>query len=254
MPSENNFCVYLHINKINLKKYVGITSQAPEVRWGKNGCKYIDSPRFYNAILKYGWDNFEHVILVRNISEFAAQFYEKFLIKKFNLQDDRYGYNIKEGGQGGQIQEETKIKIGNANRGRKASPETRKKLSESHKGRKHTKEEREKISKANKGKKKSEEWVKKRIGLKAGKNHPLYGKHPSEETLQKRKASMKKYYSENPFPIEPLRKKVILIETNVIYDSIENAAKLNNIVRSSISECCSGKRKTAGGFHWKFVS
>ena len=254
MYTENCFCVYLHVNKINLKKYVGITSKAPEDRWGKNGCHYIDSPRFYNAIQKYSWNNFAHFIIASNLSHDEACYYEKYLIQKFNLQDDKFGYNIKEGGQGGPIENETKIKIGNANRGRKASIETKKKLSEAHKGRKHTQEERENISKANKGKKKPLSWIENRIGLKAGEKHPLFGKHPSEETTRKRTASMRKYYSMHPFPAEPKRKQVILVETGEIFDSIEKAAKQKNIIRSSISECCSGKRKTAGGFHWKFVS
>ena len=32
--------VYMHVNKINGKKYVGITSQKPEERWKNNGIGY----------------------------------------------------------------------------------------------------------------------------------------------------------------------------------------------------------------------
>ena len=49
-----NYTVYIHINQINGKQYVGITSLRPIDRWGKNGEKYKRSPHFYSAIQKYG--------------------------------------------------------------------------------------------------------------------------------------------------------------------------------------------------------
>jgi len=58
----NNWSVYVHINKINNKKYVG-QSVNLKARWESNGYYYRDSPYFYAAIQKYGWDNFEHIIL-----------------------------------------------------------------------------------------------------------------------------------------------------------------------------------------------
>ena len=73
--SESNeivWVVYCHINKINQKKYVGITSQTAQKRW-KNGFGYTSSPHFYVAIQKYGWDNFEHVILFDGLTEQEAK-------------------------------------------------------------------------------------------------------------------------------------------------------------------------------------
>lgn len=252
MDTERCYVVYCHENMLNNKRYVGITKQKLSQRFS-HGKHYYESAKFSNAIKKYGWDSFNHFVLADNLTHEEACNLEKEYIHKWSLQDDRFGYNIKEGGQGGPITEETKIKIGNANRGKQASPETKKKLSESHKGRKHTEEERFKISKANKGKKKPPEWVKNRIGLKAGEKHPLYGKTLSDETKQKMSESHKKYYETHEFNLEPKRKEVIRIEDNKVYASIESAAQELNICRSSISECCSGKRKSAGGYHWKFV-
>lgn len=54
--------VYMHVNKINSKVYVGITSKKPEERWQK-GQGYNSQKYFYRAIQKYGWDSFEHIIL-----------------------------------------------------------------------------------------------------------------------------------------------------------------------------------------------
>lgn len=51
----------MHISPSN-KRYIGITSQKPEIRWA-NGKGYSYNKHFYRAIQKYGWDNFEHRIL-----------------------------------------------------------------------------------------------------------------------------------------------------------------------------------------------
>ena len=58
----NNYAVYVHINKINDKRYVGQTNNI-ERRWRSNGIDYKNSLYFYNAIQKYGWNNFKHIIL-----------------------------------------------------------------------------------------------------------------------------------------------------------------------------------------------
>lgn len=47
-------------------------------------------------------------------------------------------------------------------------------------------------------------------------------------------------------------KKVICVETNIVYDSITKASNDTNIDKSSIGRVCNGVRKTAGGFHWRF--
>ena len=58
---ENNYIVYIHKNKVNNKVYVGITSN-PEKRFRKDGSGYRSQPIFWNAIKKYGWDNFDHIV------------------------------------------------------------------------------------------------------------------------------------------------------------------------------------------------
>lgn len=48
-------------------------------------------------------------------------------------------------------------------------------------------------------------------------------------------------------------KRVLCIETGVIYESTREAARQTGIAQSSISQCCNGKLKTAGGYHWKYI-
>ena len=57
--TEKTFCVYVHTNKINGKRYVGVTSQEPEKRWNEGKGYTPRQPHMYNAIQKWGWDNFE---------------------------------------------------------------------------------------------------------------------------------------------------------------------------------------------------
>lgn len=48
-------------------------------------------------------------------------------------------------------------------------------------------------------------------------------------------------------------KKVLCIELNRIFDSELQAESELGIGVARISECCSGKNKTAGGYHWQYV-
>ena len=73
-----------------------------------------------------------------------------------------------------------------------------------------------------------------------GKNNPWYGKHLSEETREKMRNAKSK-------------KKVVCFETGVIYNSIMDAERKTGIANQCIIAVCKRKRKTAGGYHWKYV-
>lgn len=94
---QDTWCVYRHISPSN-KVYIGITSRKPELRWGHNGIYYKGCNKFYNAILKYGWDNIKHEILIDNASKEEACILEQMLISHYK----RLGvsYNITDGGEG----------------------------------------------------------------------------------------------------------------------------------------------------------
>lgn len=97
MEEERKWCVYCHTNKVNGKKYIGITSTTPNKRWGKNGNKY-KGQMFYCSIEKYGWSSFTHEILYSNLTENEASVKEKSLIKKYKTKNPIFGYNVADGG------------------------------------------------------------------------------------------------------------------------------------------------------------
>ena len=104
------YTVYCHTNKTNGKKYVGVTSQNVTDRW-QNGKHYSRHKNFYADILKYGWDNFEHQILYTKLIKSKAEKIEKDLIKKWELTNNLYGYNVRNGGNLHKFSKEVKEKI-----------------------------------------------------------------------------------------------------------------------------------------------
>ena len=95
---KKSFCIYKHVNLINNKVYIGQTSQSPERRWRQGGTGYKDSPRFWQAIQHYGWENFSHEILQTNLTQQEANIREKYWISFYNSMDQKYGYNLTPGG------------------------------------------------------------------------------------------------------------------------------------------------------------
>lgn len=98
MNNKKQWYVYMHTNKINNKKYIGITGQERYWdRWRSDGSGY-KTQIFGRAIEKYGWDNFEHEILEIVKNEDDALVKEQYFIKKYKSDNPKYGYNISCGG------------------------------------------------------------------------------------------------------------------------------------------------------------
>lgn len=150
--TDDNWKVYVHINKLNNKRYVGVTSKPKvEHRWN-SGRGYKENTHFYAAIQKYGWDMFDHIILYDGLSEEEAKNTEQYLISLWSTMDNKYGYNMTLGGDGTRgyyPSMETRAKLSAARRRENLSPETLKRRSEGLRGRKFTDEHKSKIGKAN---------------------------------------------------------------------------------------------------------
>ena len=236
------YSVYKHTCPNN-KIYIGITSRKPEKRW-KNGYGYIDNEHFYRAIEKYGWNNIKHEILYENLEENEAYEKEKQLIKEYESNNYKKGYNKSIGGEktalGFKQTKKAKEKMSKNNarywKGKTISDETKQKISKSLKG----------ITPWNKGthemnngcfKKGNVPWIK--------------GKKMSAEFKEKNRLG---HLGKHSSPATEFKPKIVLcIETNKIYNGTTEASKMTNICQPSIAKACRGVQKTAGGYHWKYM-
>lgn len=89
--SNETYYVYLHTFPNN-KKYIGVCMNY-KIRWGKNGGGYKSNKEMYNDILKYGWSNIKHEILLKTNDCASAYNLENKLIEILNLQNKDCGYN-----------------------------------------------------------------------------------------------------------------------------------------------------------------
>lgn len=90
--------VYMWINSINGKRYIGTTRDSMEKRAGKDGYHYAGSPRFYAAIQAHGFDAFKCCILEDGLTKQEAADAEKRYIKMYGTMNPDVGYNLQEGG------------------------------------------------------------------------------------------------------------------------------------------------------------
>ena len=203
--TEKTWTVYVHRNKHNGKRYVGITSKPkPEHRWN-SGRGYQANPHFYSAIEKYGWDAFDHIILYSGIDEQAAKSTERNLIKLWNTQDRKFGYNATSGGDGTpncHPSAETRAKLSEARKRENLSAETLKRRSDGLRGRKFSDEHKKKIGDGN--------------------------------------SKAIEMYAKDGTYINSFR-------------AARDAELELGISHSHISQCCHGRRSSAGGYLWRFA-
>lgn len=145
--------IYKVINEIDNKIYIGQTKTKLNQRkishkWRmKEGVK----THFYNALRKYGWNNFQWSVLceeeydkkrINKLEKYYIYFYDSF----------NNGYNMTIGGFKNFITDEIRKKLSDAQKRRFEKPEERAKISKLHKGKTLTLEHRKKCSEKLKGK------------------------------------------------------------------------------------------------------
>ena len=221
---KTEYYVYMHITP-NGKRYIGITCcEKPNRRW-QNGYGYTTQP-FYRAIKKYGWNNIEHIILASGLSSSEASTLERMYIEKYHTTNKKYGYNMTDGGEYfGHMSEEHKQKIGDANRGERNGMY----------GHRYTDEERQYMS-----------------------EHSVWnGRNHTEETKQKMSLARKEHPIAFYGKEHPMAHAVLQYDLNGKYinryDTAKEAEEKTGTLRSTICTCLKGRKKTAGGYIWKYA-
>jgi hypothetical protein len=220
--------------------------------------------RWKNILKKYPREEFQRIIL-----EFADSAEHLNLLEKTHLSNlfeiDAKCMNLQSGGDQIVFSEETKRKMSESNKGENNGMF----------GKQHSQETREKIKNRQLGVKESEETKQKLSAMRQGVNNSMYGTHRcgeenpmfgknrtdavkqriSECNLGEKNGMYGKKMSESAKRTIGLKhaKKIMCVETGVIYESAREASRLLGVNSESISQHLHGKFKTAGGFHWVFV-
>lgn len=228
------------------KVYVGLTKLTTDKRF-KNGGGYKSCPLMERAIQKWGWENIDHDVIAEVETLNEAERLERYIISFLRSNNPNFGYNVLSGGDVSQCSK---------------TEELRYKLGRSWRGKKHTEEQRRKISLAMKGKL-------------SGEKHPLWGTHASDETREKQsKAQLQSWKSTarkaecserllRLWTDEAYREKQSISRQKCVqqydksgnliaeYPSVKQAAEATGAPPSGISACCTGRKKSAGGFIWR---
>lgn len=231
--NDKKYYIYKHTSPSG-KVYIGKTCyKYPKQRWKKDGSGYIGCPYFYNAIIKYGWDNIKHEILYENLNNDEAIQREIELISKYKALG--ISYNCTDGGEGASIKhsKEWNEKISKSHKGKKISEESKEKMRIAHTGKSLSDSHKDKISKSLKGVKKSDlhcKNIKENHWDISGENHPNWGKHLNDNTKKKISAANSNKLGINKDGIE------IRISNNELETYLKNGWKIGGLPKPPRSE------------------
>ena len=235
--------IYKITNTINGKIYVGQTTQELSKRLQGHLSKHSRCSAIKSALNKYGVENFtiEQIDQADTLGELNKK--EGDWIEKLNTISPN-GYNLKTGGEQPRLCQES---IDKANATKKLNG----------------------VRPWNEGLDKTDPRIAKYIRY--GKDTHAYGKvgyrrgkKASEETRrkiseaqrgrvlsEKTKAKMSES-RKNSQHLTLVEKKIVCVETQVIYKSISEAARALNVSVSNLCNVLKGKRKSTGGYSFEY--
>lgn len=212
---QTEWIIYITTNLINMKTYVG----QRKLDYTSVDKRYLGSGTiFKKALKKYGRENFNREILYYAYSQSEADEIEIQYIKQIDSTNPKKGYNILKGGNC------------TVNPKRFKSVECI-----------ETGEIFESIAVAAKAKSVNASHITSCCKGRCDSTKGLHWKYVGEERVVYK---------------PPIRtyKNVLCVELNVIFSSREDAAKKLNIQKTHIGAVCLGKRKTTGGYSFKYVT
>ncbi len=241
--------VYLITNRVNGKRYVGITCRGYQERFKEHIHEALNGSTtiLHNAIRKYGVDNFDLMLLESDVPDELIGKREQHYIALYNtFYSSGIGYNMTEGGGGMS--------------GYKHTEDAKNKISESLQGHQFPQSRNKKIQKAMTDREYKPEWraalSQARLGRFTKEENPFYGKHHSERTKQRVSDANTKHAV---LQLDPISHELLQRFKNpkaagefVVASGYTKAHP--NTCGGRISEVCrSGKLScTAYGFSWKF--
>lgn len=243
--------IYKIINIKNQKIYIGqTTKKRPTDRFSQH--KYLalhpqqekNISYLHRAMKSDGINNFKFEI-IEQVDNLLLNEREKYWIKQYNSLAPN-GYNLTVGGQGTlgfsrpQSQEERNKKGNSVKKYYQNYPQAREKVSQRTKELWKDPEYREKVISSNK------KFYQQHPDMFKGKNNPMYGKHHTEEALEKIRA----HAATRKLKIAQLNKDTL--EIIQIFDGVKDAEKALNVSHGWLSKAAR-QNKIAYGFRWKFL-
>jgi group I intron endonuclease len=213
--------IYMLCNKINSKVYIGQTIDFKQRMREHKVDK--DEGYIHNSIRKYGWDNFDKLILDKANNKEELDTLECFYIDKFQSID--FGYNLKDGGSHGLHSLNSKQKMSMSAIGKPKSTSHKQKLAQSHLGKSCSDETKRRMSVSKKGEK-----------------HNMYHVLRSEETINRMREANRK----NMKPVQ-------CIETGIIFESKKDVSIKMNINRGNLNRHLLGYARCVKGFTFEYI-
>lgn len=235
------FLIYKYTNIHNNKIYIGQTKTTMEQRAQSNGRNYRGSPRFYEAIKKYGWNAFTPEILASTKNLNDANFLEIYYISKYDSTNPKKGYNISLGGYS-PLSDIARQKISE-----KAVERYKDKTKNPMYGRRHSKESIQKMSVAH-----------------TGTNNPMYGTKWTENQRMnsgvkgkklnlssERRNELKSHFKHigETVGLKPVK----CLEDSIVFQSVTLAAKKYGVKKSTLCGHLNGHQHTCAGKHFVYV-
>jgi group I intron endonuclease len=216
--------VYKISNNFNTHAYIGQTWSTLVKRF-KEHVRRAGAPKLHNSIAKYGPSNFKIELLWEDeCTQAELDAKESYFIEELCTMSPN-GYNLKEGGSGGKLSDESRLKMSNSHRGKVNSIETKAKMAISAQGNTNC------IGRV------LSEKTKRLIGDgNLGEKSYWYGKSGGGHPASKKVEQWSKDGEQ-------------LIRT---YSSLTEAANELGADLSTLTKCCKGSRKTCRGFTWKY--